>query len=215
MQQGKLTKQIAACQAEIARLEGERERYNAAIARSEYDPTALDDLRRRRAHECAEAFIEQRKANVVELDKEIAAAEKVRAPSMEQASAAIGAVNLINERCGELKTELVKARTALKAVIEEDIGQRHAKARETFNAAVDALRVPLAELRALDSVTATMHGTGSRFSASQQMLDALAEEGLRIFTPRGLGGPDWLRNLGSTEVYESLVTEFRAAGLDI
>jgi hypothetical protein len=213
MQQGKLTKQITACQAEITRLEGERERCNAAIAAGEQDSTVLDDLRNRRDRELAQAFIEQRKPNVAELDKEILAAE--RAPAREQATAARGAVSLIEERLAGQRAELVKARTALKAVIEEDIGQRHAKARETFNAAVDALRVPLAELRALDSVTATMHGTGSRFSASQQMLEALAEEGLRIFTSRGLGGPDWLRNLGSTEVYESLVTEFRAAGLDI
>ncbi|MFM0210477.1 hypothetical protein PQQ96_24030, partial [Paraburkholderia sediminicola] len=71
-----LSKQIAAAQAEVSRLKGERERCNAAIAASEFDPTALDDLRRRRAHENAQAFIEQRKPDVAELDKEIAAAEK-------------------------------------------------------------------------------------------------------------------------------------------
>ena len=215
MQHEKLTKQILACQSEITRLEGDRERCNAAIADGEQHAAALDTLRQRRVDESAQAFVEQRKANLVEIDKEIAAAEKVRAASAEQAAAARGAVNIIEQRLADQHAELATARSALKSIVHELINQRATKAREEFNAAVDALRDKLAEVSALDSMAATLRGVVSQHSASQLMVDCLRDEGLKIFTARGPWAPGWLHTFSASVEYESLATEFRGAGLDI
>ena len=111
MQQEILTEQITACLAEITRLDGERERCIASLVGAFHYSPALDDLRRLLEYENALAFIERRTPNVGELEKEIAALEKVL--GVEQASAAHGAINHINELCRVLRIELAALRAKL------------------------------------------------------------------------------------------------------
>jgi len=212
-----LKKRITACRVEITRLEGERERCKAAIANSEYDPTALDGLRQRRAHECAQAFIEQRKANVVEIDREIAVAEKIRAPQEEYVSAAIGAVNVIDEQLRNLRTELAAASAELTNVLLADVSRRRADAQSRFNGLVESLRGPLSDLRALDSMAGTLRGVHTALPQSEQLVRALLEDGLRVVNETGIRAPAWLRGISgeATEPYAALATEFRGFGLEI
>lgn len=215
MQAKALTKQIAACQTEITRLEGECERCNAAIAAGEQHFPALDDLIQRRDYELAQAFIEQRKPNVAEIDKQVAAAE--RAPAREQASAARGAVNLINDRLTEQRTALAAARAELTAVVVEEVSRRRADAQSRFNGIVESLRGPLAELRALDSMAGTLRGVNVALPQSEQLARALLDDGLRIVNETGIRPPSWLRTIHSEagEPYAALAAELKALGLDI
>lgn len=216
MQQAKaLTKQITSCQAEVVRLEGERERCNAAIAAGEQHATALENLRGRRADEVAKAFVEHREPSVAALDKELSATQKIHDSAGAQATAARDAVRIIEQRIAEQRSELARARTALRSIVDEEINRRGAAARESFNEAVSVLRDKLAEVSALDSMAATLRGTVNRYSGSQLMINALRDEGLKIFTPKGPWAPGWLHTFSAASNYESLATEFRAMGLDI
>jgi chromosome segregation ATPase len=210
-----LKKRIMTCQAEITRLNGERERCTAAIEAGEQDFPALDDLRHRRDRELAQAFIDQRKPNVDGLDKEIVAAE--RAPAREQASAARGAVNLINDRLAEQRTALAAARAELTTVVIEEVSRRRADAQSRFNGIVESLRSPLAELRALDSVTGTLRGVHVALPQSEQLVRSLLDDGIRVVNETGIRPPAWLRGISSeaTEPYAALADEFRALGLEI
>ena len=216
MQQVKaLTKQIKTCQTEIARLEGERERCKAAIAGGAQDFSGLDDLRQRRAYECAQAFIEQREPNVAEIDKEIAALERPLA--WEQANAARGAVNLINDRLAEQRTTLAAARAELTTIVIEEVSRRRADAQSRFNGIVESLRGPLAELRAIDSMAGTLRGVHVALPQSEQLARALLDDGLRVVNETGIRPPSWLRTIHSEagEPYAALAAELKELGLNI
>ncbi len=215
MQQGKLTKQITAIQAEITRLEVDLDRCEAAITAGEQHFPAVDDLYQRRAREQAQAFIEQRKPNVDGLDKEINAAE--RAPAREQASAARGAANLINDQLAEQRTALAAARAELTTIVIEEVSRRGADAQSRFNGIVESLRGPLAELRAIDSMAGRLRGVHVALPQSEQLVRALLDEGLRVVNEKGIWPPAWLRTISSesADPYIALVNEFLAMGLDI
>lgn len=210
-----LSQQITACLAEIARLEGERERCNTAITEGTRHASALEELRRLRAGEAAAAFVEQRAAKVAPFDKEIAGAEKLHASSIAQADIARDGLQIIKQRLTEARAELAAARASLKALISDEVKARGTRAREIFNSAANDLLGKLAAVSALDSMDASLRGVASRFSASQLMIDALKDEGLKVFTTRGVGTPGWLHTFSATAYYEQLVAEFREIGLDI
>jgi chromosome segregation ATPase len=217
MQAHALSKKITECTSEIARLEAERERCNAAIESANQHDASIADLTERRAREVSTAFIENRDAIVAPIDKEIASAEKLGAAARDHGAAARGALTEIDRRCAELRSELPPARKALTALVMEQLGARRVAAQERFNGAVDELRPLLIELRALDAVICTVRGIHSALPGSVQLIDALLEEGLTVWGSGKLYRPGWLRSIGTDAQasHADLVAEFKLLGLDI
>jgi chromosome segregation ATPase len=211
-----LTKTINARQSELDRITADIARCDAATDAHEAALAAVTAARQRRDAEAADAFLAKRDPDPVfnaELDRAEQQTESLRASG----EAARGALAVIEQRCEELKAEIAAARVELTALALEDVAQRRAKARAAFNAAVDALREPLEEMCALDGVTRTLTGNYNPYTPSAMLLDALNGEGLRVWTERGLQGPAWMGSINqrSTEKYQALAGELRAAGLQL
>jgi hypothetical protein len=217
MQQTKaLTKQIATYVSEDARLESDTDRCNAAIKAADEHNGRLIGLQQQKADEIAQAFVDQRSADIAEIDKEIAVVEKMSATARDHGEAARNGVAVIEQRHSVLGTELAAARSALKAVILEEVQRRRLAASEKYKTAVDALREPLAELRGLDSVSCLInqrYGT----TASERLVGCLADEGLRVPVEGVMRKPAWLPTIDADarENYAALANEFRTMGLDI
>ncbi|MFL9930870.1 hypothetical protein P0D88_16785 [Paraburkholderia sp. RL18-103-BIB-C] len=212
-----LTKTINARQSELDRITAEIARCDTATDAHEAALAAVTAARQRRDAEAAGAFLAKHDPDPVfnaELDRAEQQAESLRASG----EAARGALAVIEQRCEELKAEIAAARVELTALALEDVAQRRAKAQAAFNAAVDALREPLEEMSAFDGITRTLTANYNPYTGSAMLLDALKGEGLRVWTEqRGLQGPAWMGAIaqGSTEKYQALAGELRAAGLQL
>ena len=211
-----LSKTITTHQKELDRLTADIDRCTAAIAAVDEAESHVTAARQRRDAEAADAFLAKRDPNPsfgAELDRAEQQAESLRS----SANAARGALAVVEQRCAELRAEIAAAREELTAVMLEDVAQRRAKAQAAFNEAVDALRGPLEEMSAFDSIKRRLTGNYSPFTGSAMLLDALKGEGLRVWTERGLQGPAWMGAIaqGSSEKSQALADELRAAGLDI
>lgn len=217
MQQTKaLTKQITTCVSELARLESDTDRCNAAIKAADEHNCRLSGLQKQKADETAAAFVDKRSADTTAIDQEIAVVEKMSATARDHGEAARNGLAVVEQRRSVLGSELAAARSALKAMILEEVQRRRLAASEKYKAAVDALREPLAELRGLDSVSNLIHQRHGT-TMSERLVDCLVDEGLRVPMDGMMRKPAWLPIIGAAarENYAALADEFRAMGLDI
>lgn len=217
-----LSARIHAAKSELDRLTGEIDRCNAAINAADEPAAQLQQLQKQRSTEIARAFVESRAADVAAIDNLIRVAEKSGARAREQGEAAREALQFVNQRRGELEAELTNARAELTEMVLADLAARRAAAKAAFARAVDALREPMEDYLAIDAAQYRLDDAIPRgnfaYMPGRMLMVALQSEGLRVWTERGLQGPDWfadLREPGANEKTTALFDELRALGLEV
>lgn len=212
-----LSKQIAKLQTELDRADAAKARCLAAIEAAKVRAAELRSLQEQRTRIVAQAFADGGKPDTAAIDAEIAAYAEAHGQEMSDGEAASSALDLLETRCTEYRDALTNARAELTEEALSDLRARRLQAKEAYSRAVDTLREPLEAYLAIDSAEIRLSGNyrNAAYTPGRMLLEALRSEGLRVWTERGLAGPEWMGSLGKSGKAEALLEELRAAGLEV
>lgn len=217
-----LEKQIKNLQTELDRADAAKARCVAAIEAAEVRKAELSDLHEQRTAIVAQAFADGEKADTTAIDAEIVEYQKKHELEVKDGEAASRALELLETRCTEYRDALTTARDEIKTIALADLAARREKVKEAFARAVDALREPMEDYLAIDAAQYRLDDAIPRgnfaYMPGRMLMVALQSEGLRVWTERGLQGPDWfadLRKPGANEKTTALFEELRGLGLEV
>jgi seryl-tRNA synthetase len=139
-------------QAEAEKIKGDIERAREAVQEAEGFQAQIDAVSRKRAEAKAHAFVEGKKADTKELDKQEADLERASRQAKEDAAAAVLAIELLQEKLARVEAEIATLSDHRRQLTIDWLIDRRDKAIDRYIAAIVALEQHVIEAAAADQV---------------------------------------------------------------
>lgn len=178
-----LVSTMAEEQAELNKMKGDLARCQNIVATASNQDEAIAKLRMKRSQELANALIDQRAANTVEIDTEIAKLQKASAKAQLDSEAASTGIPILQGRIATAATRLAETREQLSQAVTEDIVAQHDQALEKYFAAVDSLSAVVEEIVACELTWRHIFNAGNQEKfpgRGKAILDDVRTGGLRV-----------------------------------